>query len=167
VFGTLYPIYAKDEFGVGPAGLGLLLTAVGVGGTLGGFIANALARAERQGLIQSVWVVVMAASIIGVALSSSFAVALVFSVVGGAAEMAHASSNMAMVQIGAPEAMRGRISALLMLNPAFISLGALVAGPLSDAAGVRNASMMLAATAIASIVLLYLVSPVLRELRHQ
>jgi MFS family permease len=120
VFGTLYPIYAKDEFGVGPAGLGLLLTAVGVGGTLGGFIANALGRAERQGLIQSVWVVVMAASIIGVALSSSFALALVFSVVGGAAEMAHASSNMAMLQIGAPEAMRGRISALLMLNPAFI-----------------------------------------------
>ena len=167
VFGTLYPIYAKDEFGVGPAGLGLLLTAVGVGGTLGGFIANALGRAERQGLIQSVWVVVMAASIIGVALSSSFALALVFSVVGGAAEMAHASSNMAMVQIGAPEAMRGRISALLMLNPAFISLGALVAGPLSDAAGVRNASIILAAAALAAIVLLYLVSPVLRELRHQ
>ena len=167
VFGTLYPIYAKDEFGVGPAGLGLLLTAVGVGGTLGGFIANALGRAERQGLIQSVWVVVMAASIIGVALSSSFALALVFSVVGGAAEMAHASSNMAMLQIGAPEAMRGRISALLMLNPAFISLGALVAGPLSDAAGVRNASIILAAAALAAIVLLYLVSPVLRELRHQ
>src|SRR5688572_17758231 len=52
VFGTLYPIYAKDEFAVGPAGLGLLLTAVGVGGTLGGFIANALGRAERQGLLQ-------------------------------------------------------------------------------------------------------------------
>jgi predicted MFS family arabinose efflux permease len=167
VFGTLYPIYAKDEFGVGPAGLGLLLTAVGVGGTLGGFIANALGRAERQGLIQSVWVVVMAASIIGVALSSSFALALGFSVVGGAAEMAHASSNMAMLQIGAPEAMRGRISALLMLNPAFISLGALVAGPLADAAGVRNASIILAAAALAAIVLLYLVSPVLRELRHQ
>jgi predicted MFS family arabinose efflux permease len=167
VFGTLYPIYAKDEFGVGPAGLGLLLTAVGVGGTLGGFIANALGRAERQGLIQSVWVVVMAASIIGVASTPSFALALVFSVVGGAAEMAHASSNMAMVQIGAPEAMRGRISALLMLNPAFISLGALVAGPLSDAAGVRNASIILAAAAVAAIVLLYLLSPVLRELRHQ
>ena len=49
--------------------------------------------------------------------------------IGGAAEMAHASSNMAMLQISAPEEMRGRISALLMLNPAFISLGALVAGP--------------------------------------
>ena len=53
-----------------------------------------------------------------------------------------------MLQIAAPEAMRGRISALLMLNPAFISLGALVAGPLSDAVGVRHASAILAAAAI-------------------
>ena len=167
VFGTLYPIYAKDEFAAGPTGLGLLLTAVGVGGTLGGFIANALARAERQGLIQSIWVVVMAASIIGVALSPSLVVAAGFSVIGGAAEMAHASSNMAMLQMSAPEAMRGRISALLMLNPAFISLGALIAGPLSDAVGVRNASITLAAVAIAAIVLLYVLSSNLRELRHK
>ena len=167
VFGTLYPIYAKDVFGVGPTGLGLLLTAVGIGGTLGGFIANALAHYERQGLIQSVWIVVMATAIIGVALSPSMPVALVLSVIGGAAEMAHASSNMAMVQISAPEAMRGRISSLMMLNPALISLGALLAGPLSDATGVRNASMILALTAIAAIVTLYLFSPVLRELRHK
>ena len=167
VFGTLYPIYAKDEFAAGPTGLGLLLTAVGVGGTVGGFIANALARAERQGLLQAVWVVVMAASIIGVALSPTLAVAIAFSVVGGAAEMAHASSNMAMLQIAAPEEMRGRISALLMLNPAFISIGALVAGPLSDAVGVRNASTILATTAIAAVLVLYASSSSLRELRHK
>jgi MFS family permease len=167
VFGTLYPIYAKDEFAAGPAGLGLLLTAVGIGGTLGGFIANALGRAERQGLIQSVWVAVMAAAIVGVALSPSLPAAIVFSVIGGAAEMAHASSNMAMLQMSAPEALRGRISALLMLNPAFISLGAFIAGPLSDAVGVRHASIVLAGAALVAIAALYLVSPVLRELRHQ
>jgi predicted MFS family arabinose efflux permease len=160
VFGTLYPIYAKDEFAAGPAGLGFLLTAVGVGGTLGGFIANALGRAERQGMIQAIWVVVMAASITGVALSPTIAVAALFSVLGGAAEMAHASSNMAMLQMSAPEAMRGRISAL-------ISVGAFIAGPLSDAAGVRGASIILAGAAVAAIGVLYLVSPVLRELRHQ
>jgi MFS family permease len=167
VFGTLYPIYAKDEFAAGPTGLGLLLTAVGVGGTLGGFIGHALGRVERQGLLQAAWVVVMGASIIGVALSPTLAVAIVFSVIGGAAEMAHASSNMAMLQISAPEEMRGRISALLMLNPAFISLGALVAGPLSDAVGVRNASTILAVTAIAAVLVLYASSPSLRELRHK
>ena len=167
VFGTLYPIYAKDVFGVGPAGLGLMLTAVGVGGTLGGFIANALGHAERQGAIQAAWVVVMGASIIGIALSPTIVVAMIFSVIGGAAEMAHASSNMAMLQMSAPEAMRGRISALLMLNPAFISMGALLAGPLSDAVGVRNASMVLGASAVGAVALLYLASPVLRELRHR
>jgi len=167
VFGTLYPIYAKDVFAVGPAGLGLMLTAVGIGGTLGGFIANALGRAERQGLIQTVWVVLMALSIVGVALSSSFVMVIVFSVIGGAAEMAHASSNMAMVQMSAPEEMRGRISSLLMLNPAFISLGAFLAGPLSDALGPRHASITLALAAIAAAALLYLSSPVLRTLRHK
>ena len=167
VFGTLYPIYAKDAFAVGPAGLGLLLTAVGVGGMLGGFIANALGRAERQGRIQAIWVMVMAASIIAVALSQSFALAIAFSVIGGVAEMAHASSNMAMLQMAAPEAMRGRISSLLMLNPALISLGALLAGPLSDALGARRASMVLAAAAMLTVVILYTVSPVLRSLRHK
>ena len=126
VFGTLYPIYAKDEFAAGPTGLGLLLTAVGVGGTLGGFIANALGRAERQGAHPG-----------GLgrgdgrvdrrrgAQPRRWPSRSPSASIGGAAEMAHASSNMAMLQIGAPEAMRGRISALLMLNPAFISLGAL------------------------------------------
>jgi len=167
VFGTLYPIYAKDAFAVGPTGLGLLLTAVGVGGALGGFIANALGRFERQGLLQSAWIVVMAAAIIGVALSPSLPLAMALSVVGGAAEMAHASSNMAMLQMSAPPEMRGRISSLLMLNPALISLGALLAGPLSDAAGVRNASMILAGAAVATIAALYTFSPALRELRHK
>jgi hypothetical protein len=60
VFGTLYPIYAKDVFAAGPTGPRPAADRGGRGGTLGGFIANALGRAERQGLIQSVWIVVMA-----------------------------------------------------------------------------------------------------------
>ena len=63
--------------------------------------------------------------------------------------------------------MRGRISALLMLNPAFISLGALVAGPLSDLVGVREASIILAGAATAAVSLLYASSSSLRELRHK
>ena len=165
VWGTLFPIYAKDVFAAGPQGLGMLLTAVGAGGTLGGFIANALARAERQGLIQSSWVVVMSAAIAGLAASPSLAVALVFGFLGGAAEMAHTASNMATLQLSAPDAMRGRIASLTMLYPAMISMGAFVAGPLSDLLGVRGASLALAATAIVAVLVLYLSSSRLRELR--
>jgi MFS family permease len=167
VWGTLFPIYAKDVFLAGPQGLGMLLTAVGIGGTLGGLAANALARAERQALIQAVWIVVMAGAIVGVAASPSLAVAVGFSVAGGAAEMAHTASNMAMLQMHAPEEMRGRISSLTMLYPAMISVGAVLAGPLSDLLGVRGASVALAATASAAIVILYFASPRLREMRFQ
>ena len=165
VWGTLFPIYAKDVFIAGPQGLGLLLTAVGMGGTLGGFIANALARAERQALIQAVWIVVMAAAILGVAASPTLGVAAAFSFIGGAAEMAHTASNMAMMQMSAPEAMRGRVASLMMLYPAMISIGAFLAGPLADLFGVRGASSALALTAIAAVVALYFVSPQIREIR--
>ena len=165
VWGTLYPIYAKDEFAAGPQGLGILLTAVGIGGTLGALIANAMAHVERQAFIQALWIVVMGAAIIGVASSPTLAVAAGFSLIGGAAEMAHTASNMAMLQMSAPEAMRARISSLTMLYPSLISVGAVVAGPLSDALGARGASIALAATAICAIVALYFISPRLREMR--
>ena len=165
VWGTLYPIYAKDVFAAGPKGLGLLLTAVGAGGLLGGFIANGLARVERQAMMQAMWVLVMAGAIFGVAASPTLTAALAFSFLGGMAEMAHSASNLAMLQMAAPDAMRGRIAALTMLYPALISIGALVAGPLSDLLGARGASVALAAAAIACIVALYVLSPRLRELR--
>lgn len=165
VWGTLFPIYAKDEFSAGPQGLGWLLTAVGIGGTLGGVAANLLARVERQGLVQAAWIGVMAAAVAGVSASPSLAVAMAFALAGGLAEMAHMASNIAMLQMAAPEAMRGRISALMMLNPALISVGALIAGPLADLLGVRHASLALAATAAAAILGLYAGSPLFRELR--
>jgi MFS family permease len=165
VWGTLYPIYAKDVFAAGPQGLGMLLTAVGVGGTLGGLAANLLARVERQALLQAAWVVVMAGAIAGVAASASLAAALAFSVLGGAAEMAHTASNMAMLQMHAPEGMRGRIASLTMLYPAMISVGAFGAGPLSDFLGVRGASVALAATATAAMGVLYFASPRLGKIR--
>jgi hypothetical protein len=74
---------------------------------------------------------------------------------------------MAMMQMNAPEEMRGRISSLTMLYPVMISSGAFVAGPLSDLLGVRGASFALGASAIAVIATLYLSSPLLREMRFK
>ncbi|MGQ0654093.1 MAG: MFS transporter [Betaproteobacteria bacterium] len=165
VFGTLYPIYAKDVFLEGPKGLGLLLTAVGAGGLLGGFLANMLAHVERQALMQAGWALLMAAAILAIAASPTLAIAMVFSFVGGMAEMAHSSSNLAMLQMAAPEAMRGRIASLSMLYPALISLGGLAAGVLSDLVGVRGASATLACIAIAAVAAIYFLSPNLKELK--
>jgi predicted MFS family arabinose efflux permease len=164
---SLFPIYAKDEFAAGPQGLGLLLTAAGLGGTLGSFIANALARVERHALLQAVCIVVMASAILCVAASPTLAMAAVFAFIGGAAEMAHAASNMATLQMSAPEAMRGRIASLTMLFPAMISTGAFIAGPLADLLGARGASVALALTSITGVAALVLAVPHIREMRHK
>jgi predicted MFS family arabinose efflux permease len=167
IWGTLFPIYAKDVFSAGPEGLGILLTAVGGGGILGSFGANALARVKRQALMQAGWILVMALAIFGVASSPNVATAAAFGFVGGAAEMAHTASNMASMQMAAPQEMRGRVASLTMLYPAMISMGAFIAGPLSDAMGVRGASMLLAAVSITATAALYIFSTHLREMRTQ
>src|SRR4029453_16003150 len=146
-------------FVAGPQGLGLLLTAVGAGGTLGGFAASALARVGRQGLVQGACVLVMCAAIAGLAASPSLVMAMVCVGLGGAAEMAHRGSNTPALQMSAPEAMRGRISSLLMLNPSFISIGALLAGPLAEVAGVQTASLVLAGAPVIALLFLFFLSP--------
>jgi len=167
IWGTLFPIYAKDVFAAGPQGLGILLTAVGLGGTLGGFIANALTHVQRQARMQAGWILLMAAAILGVAASPNIALAAACAFVGGAAEMAHTASNMASMQLAAPQAMRGRVASLMMLYPAMISAGAFLAGPLSDALGVQGASMLLASISIAATAALFFASSHLREMRTQ
>jgi MFS family permease len=79
--------------------------------------------------------------------------------------MAHAASNMATVQMAAPDAMRGRVASLTMLYPAMISTGSFIAGPLADLLGARGASLALAATALASVGALYFLAPQIREMR--
>jgi MFS family permease len=163
--GTLFPIYAKDIFAAGPQGLGLMFTAIGIGGIIGGYLAGVLSRYHRTGLIQTVAIVCCSLSIIGLAASPNFAVAFVAIVFAGTFEMLLGASNLAALQMLAPEAMRGRITSLSQLYPAVISLGAFLIGPLADVAGARGASVIAAALCLVAIAALWAGSARLRELR--
>ena len=164
-WGTILPVFAKDVFAAGPQGLGILLTAVGIGGMFGSWISAMLARFDRYGRVQVGSLLVMCAALFGLALSPSLPVSLVFLVVGGAAEMVLVTSNQIMLQMSAPEAMRGRVSSLIQLYPAVISLGAMIAGVLIDLSGARGATALLAAVAGVSVLVLYARSPRLRRMR--
>src|SRR6185503_19300806 len=162
--GTLFPIYAKDIFNAGPEGLGLLFTGIGIGGIAGGWLAGALTRFPRTGLIQTVAILGCSFSIVALALSPTFSVAFISTVFAGAFEMLLGTSNMAALQMMAPEAMRGRISSLTQLYPAVISLGGVLIGPLADLTGARGASLIAALLCIAGTSALWIASPRLRVL---
>lgn len=134
-FSALMPVFAVDVFVTGPEGLGLLLSAVGVGGIVGGVLAARMSRFERVGLLQSLALVVFAIALIGFAASPGMPMALVCLAVAGAAEMVHVASHHTTLQMSAPEEMRGRIASLLPVFPAFIAVGSLVAGAGADLVG--------------------------------
>lgn len=165
VWGSVLPAYAKDVLETGPQGFGMLLTAVGVGGTLGAGVAAWLGRFDRQGRVQMVTVLVFCAALVGLALSPSLAVALVFLAIGGGCEMALTTSNQTMLQLSAPEAMRGRISSLIQIYPTTIPLGGLIAGPLVDVVGPRATIACLATAACLAVVALFTLLPRLRHMR--
>ena len=164
-FSALMPVFAVDIFHTGPEGLGLLLSAVGVGGILGGIIAAWASRFDRVGIVQMLALALFAASLIAFALSPTIPMAIVFLTIAGLAEMVHAASHVTTLQMCAPENMRGRVASLLPVFPAFISLGALFAGASADLFGPREVVIVLALLGSVVAALAWWRSAPLRHLR--
>lgn len=146
-FSALMPVFAADVFRAGPEGLGLLLSAVGVGGVLGGVMAAWVAHYDRIGLLQTLALFAFAASLVGFALSPDITVAVVFLTAAGAAEMVHFTSHVTTLQMCASEEMRGRVASLLPVFPALISVGSLGAGIFADLLGAPTVVLLLSVTA--------------------
>jgi len=165
VFNTLFPVYAKDIFKVGPEGLGLMFTFVGVGGVIGAATAGALMRYDRIGLIQTGAMLVYCAALVGIAFSPGFYVALAMCALAGAAEMVNSVNNQTMLQMSAPPEMRGRVVSLIQLNPALIASGSLIAGTLGDVIGAPGACIAVSAVSAFLILAMLFASPFLRSMR--
>jgi MFS family permease len=163
--GALMPVFAADVFRSGPEGLGLLLSAVGVGGILGGLVAAWIARYDHTGLIQTLALAVFAFSLIAFAFSPDLATAVGFLVVAGVAEMVHHTVHVTTLQMCAPEHMRGRVASLLPVFPAFISVGALIAGVCADLIAPDLVVILFAVLALAVVITAWVRSTALREVR--
>lgn len=164
-FSALMPVFAVDAFHSGPESLGLMLSAVGVGGVLGGMIAVSVARYDRVGLVQILALVALAVSLIGFALSPGIAVAVVFLTGAGVAEMVHATSNVTTLQMCAPQEMRGRVASLVPVFPAFIAVGSLTSGIGADLLGAPALVILLAVIAVCAATAAWTGSAALRDLR--
>lgn len=164
-FSALMPIFAADVFKTGPEGLGLLLSAVGAGGIVGGILAATLSRYEHVGRMQAVAMCAFVLCIAGFALSPNMAVAIIFLVGAGIAEMVLASSTHTSLQMSAPEAMRGQVTSLLPMFPAFISVGAFNAGIGAQLLGVQTLVLVFAVLAAAVMGIAWSRSAAYRNLR--
>jgi ENTS family enterobactin (siderophore) exporter len=82
--------------------------------------------------VQTLALLVFGASLVCFALSPNLELAVLWLAIAGIAEMVHFTLHVTTLQMCAPEHMRGRMASLLPMFPAFISVGALMAGVLAD-----------------------------------
>jgi predicted MFS family arabinose efflux permease len=148
VFSTLIPIFAADVYRAGPEGLGFMLSAVGVGGILGGIAAAWVTRYDRTGLVQTLALIVFGGSLLCFAMSPTIELAAFWLAIAGVAETVHFTIHVTTLQMCAPENMRGRMAALLPMFPAFISVGSLIAGLLADVLPLEVVVIVLVGTAM-------------------
>ena len=114
---ALLPIFARDILQVGPDGLGLMRSAIAVGAvTMALALANLPAqRQPHAGRAMFAGVALFGAAVLVFGLSGSFLLSLAALAVAGAADMVSVYVRSTVVQLGTPDEMRGRVSAVHML----------------------------------------------------
>lgn len=133
---AMLPLFATDILHAGPLGLGLLRAAPAVGALL---VAAALARyplGRHAGYWMFVSVMIFGVATIVFGVSRSIPVSIAALAVLGGADVISVMVRSALVQLGTPDEMRGRVSAVNML---FIGssnqLGEFESGMLASAVG--------------------------------
>ena len=111
---ALLPIYARDILDIGPNGLGMLRSSLAVGGVTMGLLLAHLAPARQphagHALFTCVALYGVAALVFG--LSTSFLLSLGVLVIMGGADMVSVFVRATVIQLGTPDEMRGRVSAV-------------------------------------------------------
>jgi MFS family permease len=113
---SLFPVLALDVFHAGPTGLGLLGAAPAVGALLGALLSGWVSSVRRVGQAVIVAVAIWGVAIVLFGLSTfSFALALLFLAIAGAADVLSAVFRSTIVQLAAPDELRGRVSSIHIL----------------------------------------------------
>lgn len=125
---VLIPVMARDVLHVGAEGLGYLTSVSGLGATAGMTVLAGLGDIRRKGALLWTGTVVAGGLLIAFAASPWYALSLALSAVLGFLLAGYDALMQAVVQLLAPDAVRGRLLSLYVLTFGFTTIGGYVAG---------------------------------------
>jgi predicted MFS family arabinose efflux permease len=140
-FSVYVPLLARDVLGMGAEGFGLLMTCLGVGALAAGLSLGSMSRLPPA-LIASA-LAVAGGGLVGLAFTRTFWMAaglLALTGLSGTIVMAGCNTSL---QLGAPDALRGRVMSLYtLLSGGIFPLGAFWVGFVSEHWGVSRAFLI-------------------------
>ena len=166
---SILPVFAKDIFGVGSGGLGIMLSAMGAGGVIGAVVIAGASKAEGRGLRLMLVGLFTGVLLLGFSLLSSLAPVFwlgvgFLAVIGTTQPIRMTLNNSLMLDYADPE-FRGRVISIFFLGMGLVPAAVIPLGILTDAIGASLALAAMAGCMIALVGTLFVTSRVLRGIQ--
>ena len=159
------PVFAREVFDKGPAGLGLMAAVTGVGGLTGAIISANMDKQPRKGRLMLIGGLMMAAFYIAFALTPVFEVAIVLLGCATVGQMLFMTTNNTVIQAHASPEVRGRVLSVLAMSIGFTPLAVFPVAAAIDEVGAPSAIAGVSMIMLTLLVLMFWRSPRLRNLR--
>ena len=130
---VMMPVMARDVLHVGPAGLGYLSAASGIGSTLSTITVAGLGDFKNKGTLLTGTAIGAGVSLVLFAFSPWFAVSMVMVALAGGSLMAYDVTMGTMLQLLSYDEMRGRVLGIYGLTFGFTPVGGFFAGSVAAA----------------------------------
>jgi MFS family permease len=137
---AVFPELSETRYADSPNSLGWLFAGISIGALVSGLTSGWVSRVDRQGAVVLAAIAVWGVAIIGFGLAPSLWLAVLCLAVAGAGDMVSAVLRSSMLQLAAPDDMRGRMQGVFIVVVAGgPRLGDLRAGAIASAASVSVA----------------------------
>jgi MFS family permease len=157
---AVFPELAETRFAGDGNSLGWLFAGLSIGALLMGLTSGWVTRLDRQGAVVLAAIAVWGVAIIGFGLAPALWLAVVFLAVAGAADMVSAVLRTSILQLAAPDDMRGRMQGVFIVVVAGgPRLGDLRAGAMASATSVTIAMVSGGVIVVAAMAIVALVVP--------
>jgi MFS family permease len=168
-FTSLAPVFAMGVYHGGAELQSWFVSAVGVGGLIGGLVVASMGKTQGNGklLIGGAAMFGVALMLFGLApvLSPVFLIALPFALLAGFFNSSYSSQDQTIIQIITPANVRGRVLGVYLLNRGLMPVGSLLAGALANWIGAPYAVLVMGTSCLLVAVGVAVFSPAVWKLR--
>ena len=159
----MVPVVARDELGVGPGLMGVLMASDGMGALVGGVMIASARRLTYHGRVYMGGSLLAMTALLAFSFSQDYLLSLPALVFLGVGVAGFSTMQSTIVMLVAPEEMRGRALGVVTLAIGAGPLGSLMVGGLATARDAPFALGVLAGAGLASVGLVSLMMPALRR----